>query len=183
MLDTQRLRLRQWQDSDLPAFAALNADAEVMRHFPKCLSRAESDAGALRARQHIEEYGWGFCACELKSTGEFIGFVGITHIKPHLPCAPGVEIGWRLARHFWRQGYAAEAALACLHFAFQQLQLAEVLAFTTRCNLASQGVMTKIGMHNTGRDFLHPDLPTDSPLQHHLLYAINASPGRVESVS
>lgn len=173
MLETQRLILRQWQDRDLPAFAALNADPEVMRHFPNCLTRAQSDAGALRARQHIDEHGWGFSACELKSTGEFIGFVGITHIKPHLPCAPGVEIGWRLARAHWRQGYASEAARACLQFAFEQLNLEQVLAFTSRGNLASQAVMHKIGMHNTGRDFLHPDLDAAHPLAPHLLFAVH----------
>ncbi|HYG27251.1 MAG TPA: GNAT family N-acetyltransferase, partial [Caulobacteraceae bacterium] len=77
MIETDRLILRGWRDEDYQPFAALNADPEVMRHFPATLTRAESDAFADRNRRHIEEHGWGLWAVERKSDGLFVGYVGL----------------------------------------------------------------------------------------------------------
>src|SRR5947207_14319144 len=76
-LTTARLRLRQWQDADLEPFAAMNADPEVMRHFPASLGRAESDALAARVGSAIAERGWGLWAVEVAGGARFIGFVGL----------------------------------------------------------------------------------------------------------
>lgn len=173
MIETERLILRQWRDEDLPTFAALNADPQVMRFFPKPLTRAESDAGVQRARQHIDEHGWGFFATERKDSGEFIGFVGIKHFDG-LPITPEVEIGWRLAAKHWRQGFASEAAAACRDYAFNVLRLPRLVAFTPLTNVPSQGVMRRIGMHDTGNNFTYPDIPAGSSLNPHCLFAIDA---------
>ena len=74
---TPRLQLRQWSSGDKAPFAALNGDAEVMKYFPKTLSRAESDAMVDKIESLIDERGWGFWAVEILDSSEFIGFVGL----------------------------------------------------------------------------------------------------------
>lgn len=174
-LTTNRLRLRQWQDSDYAAFAELNADAEVMKYFPDTLSREQSDALIQRVSAGIRKNGWGFWAVEIKHTGRFIGFVGLNTPSAPLPFNPCVEIGWRLARQHWRNGYATEAAKYALHFAFDTLNLNEVVSFTPVLNTPSQKVMQKIGMTNTGQNFTHPNVPAGNQLEEHVLYKITRS--------
>ena len=106
-LDSARLRLRPWRDSDLPAFAALNADPQVMRYFPALMTAEESRAQAERIRAFMQQHGWGLWAVEVKGGAPFIGFVGLARPGDDLPCSPCVEIGWRLAAAHWGNGYAA----------------------------------------------------------------------------
>ncbi|MFZ1873765.1 MAG: GNAT family N-acetyltransferase [Chania sp.] len=169
-LQTERLRLREWQDSDLPIFAALNADPAVMTYFPAVLTRAESDALADRIRQLMQRQGWGFWAVEIKGGAPFIGFVGLAIPGDDLPCSPCVEIGWRLAAEHWGQGYASEAAKGVLSFAFNTLNLAEVVSFTAEINQPSRRVMERIGMTYSGETFDHPRLAVGHPLRKHVLY-------------
>ena len=171
---TARLRLRPWQPADWPAFAALTADAEVMRHFPAPLSTAQSDALADELNRRIACQGWGFWAVEHLDTRQFIGFVGLNIPSADLPCSPCVEIGWRLARRWWGQGLASEAARAALEFAFTRLQLPEVVAFTAEGNMRSQAVMQRLGMQRDTATFEHPALPAGHPLRTHVLYRLAA---------
>ncbi|NTY88986.1 GNAT family N-acetyltransferase [Serratia fonticola] len=168
--ETPRLLLRGWQDSDLPAFAALNSDPEVMKYFPAALNRAESDAQANRIRQFMQQHGWGLWAIEVKHQAAFIGFVGLAIPGDDLPCSPCVEIGWRLSKEHWGQGYASEAARCALDIAFNTLQLSEVVFFTAEINLPSRRVMERIGMNFSGETFEHPRLPLCHPLRKHVLY-------------
>lgn len=171
---SERLLLRAWRDSDLPALAALNADAEVMRHFPAPLDAAQSEQMLARLRAQFDRYGFGFWALERRDTGELIGVTGLAQVGFEAPFVPAVEIGWRLARAHWRQGFAREAACAALAVAFERLGLDEVVSFTVPANLPSQAVMRSIGMQRDERgDFLHPKLPNGHPLQPHLLYRIS----------
>jgi RimJ/RimL family protein N-acetyltransferase len=174
-IETKRLILRQWQDEDYSEFAALNADASVMEFFPRALTHQESDELADRIRSLIEQRGWGFWALELKEKSEFIGFTGLHIPKSILPFSPCVEIGWRLAKRYWGYGYAPEAAREALGVAFNNLQLDEVVSFTSVHNLKSQSVMRKIGMENTNENFLHPDISSDSLLKEHVLFKITRS--------
>ena len=171
-LDTPRLRLLPWDERHIPPFAALNADPEVMRHFPSTQSEEHTRAQVDLWRAQFDERGWSNWAVELRATGEFIGFVGLTIPRRPLPFSPCVEIGWRLARRFWGQGYASEAARASLGAGFGPLGLDEIVSFTALGNLRSRAVMERIGLRDTGRDFDHPALPEDSPLRRHCLYAI-----------
>lgn len=173
-LETSRLRLRPWRDEDFAPFAALNADPQVMAHFPATLDRAESDVLAARCQSLIEAQGWGFWATEIKASGDFIGFVGLHRPIAELPFSPCVEIGWRLARPFWGQGCASEAARAALSFAFNDLALAEVVAFTSLENRRSQAVMERLGMRRA-ENFEHPALPPGHPLREHCLYRLVVS--------
>lgn len=170
MLETDRLNLRQWTENDLGPFRAMGADAEVMKYFPSTFDRHASDAMAKRCQALIEERGWGFWAAEKVSTGEFIGFIGLHVPAAALPCSPCVEVGWRLAREHWGHGFATEGARACIDFAFTELALSEVVAFTSVHNLRSRAVMERIGMTQDSSTFIHPALPANHWLGKHCLY-------------
>jgi len=171
MIETARLRLRQWQAEDYASFAAMGTNPQVMEYFPKLLTRAESDAMIDKMKSIIETQGWGLWAVELKNNQQFIGFVGLHDQPTQFSFSPCVEIGWRLDQAYWGQGYAPEAAQGALAFAFDQLKLAKVVAFTTLENAKSQAVMRKLNMKKVS-EFQHPALATEHPLSWHVLYEI-----------
>ncbi len=171
ILETPRLRLRPWRESDLAPFAALNADPEVMAHFPATQSREESDASARRVMAAIASRGWGFWALEEIGGEPFVGFTGLSQPPFEAHFTPCVEIGWRLARHAWGRGYATEAARAALAFGFGELALGEIVAFTATSNARSQAVMARLGMRRDG-EFDHPRLAADCPVRRHVLYRL-----------
>lgn len=174
MLETQRLILRPWQLTDHQPFIEMGLDPEVMHYFPKCLTAEESLKFIDTVSEIIERQHWGFWAVELKATGQFIGFVGLHEQATQFEFSPCVEIGWRLAKAFWRQGYATEAAQASLDYAFNTLQLEQVVAFTATINHSSEAVMKKLGMTKIAL-FDHPKLPAQHRLQRHVLYQIKNS--------
>src|SRR5258708_37498173 len=110
MLTSARLRLRPWRDEDLPAFAALNADPEVMEYMSKSLNREESDAFAGWIREGIARRGFGLWVVEVVGVLGFIGFTRLSVPSFETHFTPFVEIGWRLARKFLGFGYAPQAA-------------------------------------------------------------------------
>lgn len=172
-LSTQRMHLRQWHARDFAPFAALNADAEVMRHFPAPLTRPQSDAMADRIQALIAERGWGFWAAEHRASGEFMGFIGLHIPAADLPCSPCMEIGWRLARPFWGQGLATEGARVALAHGFDVLCLASIVSFTALSNLRSQAVMQRLGMLRDEENFEHPAVPQGHALRRHCLYRLS----------
>ena len=177
VIETSRLRLRQWREADKASFAAMSADPEVMYYFPSTLDAEASAQLIERFAERITVNGWGFWAAELKSSGECIGLIGL-HLQDAesgIPHAPLVEIGWRIARSHWRQGYAEEGARAALRFAFDTLGLDRVYAFTAVVNEPSCRLMTKLGMRNIMQDFDHPKLAQGHRLERHYLYMIERS--------
>ena len=173
MITTERLLLRRWKPEDFEPFCAMNADAEVMRHFPSTLSREQTAAGVKRAEAHFVRHGWGLFAIEHE--GVFIGYIGLFHVPFKAHFTPAVEIGWRIARTYWNRGLASEGARACLDFGFSQLGLKEIVAFTTPGNLASLRVMQKVGMlHDPQGDFEHPRVAPGHPLKRHVLYRVDS---------
>lgn len=172
-LVTPRLRLRQWRDTDRPAFAQLNADPEVMRFFPAPQTREQSDRSIDLWAADIDERGWGNWAVEDLASAAFIGFVGLSVPRRALPFMPCVEIGYRLARGFWGRGLATEAGRAALRFGFDTLALPEVVSFTARLNTPSQAVMRRLGLNDSHEDFDHPGVPEGSPLRPHVLYRLS----------
>ena len=171
-LNTPRLLLRQWKKSDYSAFAEMNSNSKVMEYFPNKLTETESNEFAAKISNLISERGWGLWAVEKKDTHEFIGFTGLHETYSELSFSPAIEIGWRLSDKFWGNGYATEAAKKVLAFAFEHLQLAEIVSFTSLTNIKSQEVMKRINMINSNRNFLHPKFPEDHPLKEHVLYTI-----------
>jgi ribosomal-protein-alanine N-acetyltransferase len=103
--------------------------------------------------------------------GQFIGYTGFAHPTFESHFTPCVEIGWRLSKENWNQGFATEAALACLHYGFKKLAFNEIYSFTATINLPSIKVMEKIGMKKQG-EFEHPALAEGHKLKTHVLYKI-----------
>ena len=175
-LVTARLRLRGWRDADREPWAVLNADPEVMAHFPTTLTRATSDRLLDLTMDGWTENGFGLWALERTEDSAFLGFTGLSRPSFEAHFTPAVEVGWRLARHAWGQGFATEAARAALAFGFGTLGLEEIVSFTVPANDRSRAVMERIGMHHDqADDFDHPKLPEGHPLRRHVLYRLRRS--------
>ncbi len=166
--------LRRWTRADDGPFADLNADPEVMRHFPSTKTRAESLIEARSLDRRFEVDGFGPWAVEVPGKG-FVGFVGAMRLIRPMPFAGGetagstVEIGWRLARSAWGRGLATRAARLALDDLFGRCLVPAVVAFTAVGNAPSRRVMERLGMV-VSEDFLHPSLPVGDRLQPHVLY-------------
>ena len=173
ILTTPRLILRHWRDDDVEPFIKMNADAEVMRYFPSTHTAEDTLAQIARIKAHFTNHGYGPFAVERKDTGQFIGFTGLSQpsFKSHF--TPCVEIGWRLSKENWGQGFATEAAKACLQYGFTEIGLKEIYSFTATLNQPSINVMQKTGMNYMG-NFEHPALPDGHVLKTHVLYKIEA---------
>ena len=173
-LTTERLVLRRWREDDLDAYAALNADPEVMEHFPSTLTRAQSRESIEIIERRFDDLGYGLWATEVPGVAPFVGFIGLNPVTFDTPFAPVVEVGWRLARPHWGHGYATEGARAALEFGFGTLGLDEIVSFTTPGNTRSWHVMEKIGMtRDPADDFDHPVIAEGSALRRHVLYRIS----------
>lgn len=144
-----------------------------MRYFPNLLSESETEAFYNRIQSEFNNKGWGLYAVEIKSTEEFIGYVGLHEIGFDADFTPGVEIGWRLASEYHNQGFATEAAKAVMTLA-KESGIDMLYSFTAKINVPSERVMQKIGMVKIG-EFDHPKLSGDSPLLRHVLYQIELS--------
>src|SRR5688500_16427057 len=105
-IETPRLRMRQWRESDREPFAAMNADPAVMEFFESPQSRAASDASINGWQAQFAANGWSNWAVELRESAEFIGFTGLSVPRRTFSFSPCVEVGWRLARKAWGHGYA-----------------------------------------------------------------------------
>ena len=169
-IETERLILRGWRPEDSDDFWRLGADPQVMDHLPE-LHRDGSDAliGRLQALQ--ESHGHTFWAVERKEDGRVLGFCGV--LPPRSPLSE-IEIGWRLARDAWGQGYAFEAAQASLDWVWANLPEDTVVAITTPDNQRSQALMQRLGMvRYPDEDFEHPSLPEGHRLRPHVLYRVH----------
>lgn len=130
MYETKRLILRNWQDSDVDTFALMVQDPVVMEYFPALLSKNEAISYINQAKEKIAINGFGFYACELKASHEFIGFIELNIPSFQANFTPCVEIGWRLAKEHWGKGYAAEGALEWLNIGFNEFKLNKIVSFT-----------------------------------------------------
>jgi RimJ/RimL family protein N-acetyltransferase len=175
-LQTERLVLRRWRPQDREPFAAMNADAEVMEHFPATLSRAQSTAMIERIEACFEHHGYGLWALELPECEPLIGFAGLSPVDIPVAFAPAVEVGWRLARRFWGRGFATEAAAEAIAFGFTQRDMCEIVSFTAARNERSRRVMERLGMRrDPAEDFDHPLVAEDARLRRHVLYRLRRS--------
>jgi RimJ/RimL family protein N-acetyltransferase len=174
-ISTERLIMRSWRESDLPSWAAMNADPEVRRYVGPLLTPGQAEAWVLNFQDDLDRRGFGFWALEVRASGDFIGFTGLDIVEEEMPVT-GVEIGWRLARSAWGHGYATEAARAALEYGFGILTLPEIVAITMAANLRSQAVMERIGMtRDPAEDFDDPDVEEPS-LRRHVVYRIRRAP-------
>jgi len=142
LLETSRLLLRTWRLADLPTFAALNADPEVMRYLGGTLGTEQADELADDIQERFLRRGFGMLPVERRSDGAFLGICGINYT----PWYPDEEIGWRLSREHWGQGYATESAAAWMAWAFTELDVPRLISVTDLPNARSIAVMKRLGM-------------------------------------
>ncbi len=171
-IETERLILRSWRASDRVMFAELNSNDNVMMYFPAILSADESNAFVDRINADFEETGFGLYAVEIKETGDFIGYVGFHRFTFDASFSPNWEICWRLSNRYWHNGYATEAAMACIDYAKERRLCDKLYSFTAVPNIPSENVMKRIGM-TFERLFQHPALTDGHWLKEHKLYSIN----------
>jgi RimJ/RimL family protein N-acetyltransferase len=170
---TDRLMLRGWRHADRGPFAELNADPQVAEFLGGPLDRDASDALVDRILVRWDSDGHGLWAVERVEDGRFLGFVGLAAPSFDAVFSPCVEVGWRLAREAWGRGYATEAAWAALRFGFVELDLDEIVSFTTVANVRSRAVMERLGMtRDPVDDFDHPSFPDGHPIRPHVLYRL-----------
>jgi [ribosomal protein S5]-alanine N-acetyltransferase len=169
VLETSRLILREMTLDDLDFVAAMLADPEVMRYYPKCYSREEAETWVQRQMKRYARHGHGLWLVLEKSTGQPVGQVGLLIQQFH-----GVdekEIACLIHRLFWRRGLATEAALACRDYAFDVLGRQRVIALIRPENVPSQGVARKLGM-----------TPEPYTVQHssfeHLVFSVSRDAGK-----
>lgn len=176
IISTERLGLREWIDTDIIPFAALNADPEVMLYFPATLTYDQTVEMVNRIRLHFKNHGYGLFAVEKRETKEFIGFTGFSIPVFKSFFTPCIEIGWRFKKEEWNKGYATEAARSCITYGFEKLGLDKIVSFTAAINSRSENVMKRTGMKKAG-EFNHPKVDINSPLCRHLLYEIKKEAG------
>ena len=175
ILETERLRVRNWQESDRPLFYEINSDPKVMEFFPHRRSVEEADAFMGKVASGIATTGYGAYALALKDTDEPIGFCALMPAAmPGLFPEETIEIGWRLAVRFWGKGYVTEAARTLLDYAFDVKKLDAVVSFAVPANRRSTAVMERLGLTRMpAMDFDHPRVPDTHPhLKRHVFYAI-----------
>ncbi len=168
---SERLGFRNWIENDRAEFALLNADPEVMAHFPNTLTTEASNALLDRLQDHFEHHGYTYFAVEILETGAFIGFIGMAYQDYESAVTPATDIGWRLKKSAWGKGYATEGAKRCLKYAFEEHALERIIATCTLQNKSSENVMQKIGMTRKGK-FDHPKLENFPALKTCLWYEI-----------
>ncbi len=171
IISTERLCLRRWIDSDSDPFIKMNSDPEVMEYFPELLTEAETLAIINRINLAFDMNGFGLWAVENKITKDFLGFTGFMIPQFESFFTPCVEIGWRFKKESWGQGFATEAARACLDYGFNELGFTKIVSFTSTLNQKSEKVMQRIGMRYVS-DFDHPKIEKENRLCRHVLYEI-----------
>lgn len=182
-LETERLLLRNWLQSDRDLFREIFSDPKVMEFFPYRRTYEEADEIMTRVTALTEDNGIGFFAVALKDTNEPMGFCGLsaTNLAPALP-AGVIEIGWRLATRYWGNGYVTEAAHALLDFGFNIKGYDEIVSFAVASNSRSTAVMERIGLRrDAAGDFDHPRVPDTHPhLKRHVLYRLTSADYRAQ---
>ncbi len=173
LFTSARLGFRNWKEEDKIPFAAMCADPAVMEFFPSVLTKEETNHMIKRMQLEFEEHQTTFFAVDLLESQEFIGFIGLLHKKTACDFAetPCMEIGWRLKKAAWGNGYATEGALRCLQYSKEVLNFSTVYSITPIPNVKSERIMKKIGMHKTG-EFDHPKLQKETWLTRHVIYKI-----------
>jgi RimJ/RimL family protein N-acetyltransferase len=148
VLETERIRLRQFTADDAGNLYDLNSDPEVMRFLtggkPTPFEKLRDEVIPFHLAVYERFDGLGTWAAESSATGEFLGWF-------HFRAGPGedvtnVDLGYRLRRATWRKGYATEGSRALIRKGFTELGVARVFAQTMAVNTASRRVLEKCGL-------------------------------------
>jgi RimJ/RimL family protein N-acetyltransferase len=175
--ETERLRLRTWDDGDEFRFYDCMNTPAVMRWLGGLQPVEEWSAGYQRLRAYERDFGFTFWIVERSADDQILGFCGLKRVN-----APGamfqgeVEIGWRLREDAWGQGYAKEGAIASLDLAFDRFKAPHVVAVTALGNESSQGLMKRLGMgRREDLDFFDERFPPGSDVNPQIVYRIEAA--------
>ena len=142
-LETERLLLRPMQATDIDALHLIFTDPKVMASFGgELFSRDQMQRWLARNLDHQNQYGYGLFSVILKESGELIGDCGLEQMESE----DAAELGYDFRSHYWHQGYATEAACAVRDYAFDILQLPQLISLIRVGNLASRRVAEKVGM-------------------------------------
>jgi len=172
LIETARLGIRNWTLDDLPAMAAINANPEVMRYFPRTQTEMETKGFIERAQASYEKLGYTYFAVDHLKDKKMIGFIGLAYQEYESRFTPATDIGWRLHPAYWGCGLATEGARATLGFGLQVLKLPKIISVAVRANKPSIKVMEKIGLKKLG-NFQHPLLADYPELKFCVAYGID----------
>jgi RimJ/RimL family protein N-acetyltransferase len=156
-LETERLVLRAWCAEDFDVLAEFYADHEVMTFLGGVMERSDAWRSLAGSIGHWFLRGYGTWAVERKSDRALVGRVGLIHPEGW----PSLELGWTLGRPYWGKGYASEAAVAALDYAFLTQPVERMISCIDPENKASQAVAQRIGetrgerrtLRSAGKDF------------------------------
>ena len=169
---SERLGFRNFEESDLDEMLELNQDPQVMLFFPSVQDKITTKSFIERMQLEYSEYKYCYFAVELKTSSEFLGFIGISNQDYGDELGKFVDVGWRVKQSAWGNGYATEGAKQCLLYAKEELKLPKVYAVAPEINVNSIAVMEKIGMKKV-REFEHPKLIDFPDIKDCVLYEIN----------
>ena len=144
VLETSRLRLREFVPQDADALAAVLGDPIAMQFYPAAFDRKGVEEWIERNRERYQREGYGLWAMVLKDSGELIGDCGCA--LQEVEGRNEIEVGYHVRRDLWGRGYATEAAQACMQYAFTRLGATRVLSMIRPENLQSRRVAEKNGM-------------------------------------
>jgi RimJ/RimL family protein N-acetyltransferase len=169
LFTSDRLGFRNWIEDDVKEMIAINSNAEVMAYFPSIQDEQQTIAFVQRMQNQFHEKGYCYYAVDRLDSNSFIGFIGLSRQAYQAAFTPCVDIGWRLKKAEWNQGFATEGARRCLAYAFNDLNIETVYAVAPKVNLKSEHIMQAIGMEKLG-EFVHPLLLDDIRLKRCVVY-------------
>lgn len=169
LFTSDRLGFRNWREDDIQEMIDINSDAEVMAFFPSIQDEQQTIAFIKRMQNQFHERGYCYYAVDRLDKEVFIGFIGLSWQTYQADFTPCVDIGWRLKKTEWNQGFATEGAKRCLDYAFKELEIKTVFAIAPKVNVKSIRIMEGIGMTKVS-EFQHPYLQDDERLRDCVLY-------------
>lgn len=169
LFTSDRLGFRNWKSDDLTVMTQINTDPTVMEFLPIHQDEKKTLDFIDRMQRQFEKSSFCYFAVERLDTNELIGFIGLMEQNYPADFTPCVDIGWRLAKAQWGNGFASEGAKACLNYAKNSLKIEEIYSIAPKINLRSERVMQKIGLKKV-KEFKHPLLSDYPHLENCVLY-------------
>jgi len=175
VIETDRLILRPWRESDKPRFDQIINTPAMMAHFGGVWPPREHDALIDAQIASEDRDGFSMWAVDWRESGELIGVCGLRRAHhPDTPVTGDLEIGWRIAEPYWGKGVAREAAAASLAWGWANTADPRIIAYTTVENTRSWGLMVRLGMERRADlDFRHPKFAADDPFGAMAVWAID----------
>jgi RimJ/RimL family protein N-acetyltransferase len=144
IIQTKRLYLKELSKNELDLLFAILSDVETMKYYPRPYTKKEVEGWINRSIENYQTYGYGLWAVYLKDSDKFIGQCGISPQDIDGQTVP--EIGYHINKAEWGRGFGSEAALGCLNYGFDTLNLPEIYIHTWIKNIPSIRIAEKLEM-------------------------------------